>query len=294
MTTAEAIDPLGTQPRGERIKNRLFQAGLIFSVCVGVFSLATLIIQVVVKGWPRLNQDVIFHFPSGIPDQAGAQSAIMGTLWVISVTAAVTIPLGVGAAIYLEEYADKTRWWNRAIELNIQNLAAVPSIVYGILGLGFLVRGIGLGQVVLAAGLTLALLVLPIIIISTREAIRAVPNSIRQGSMALGATKWQTVRRQVLPASIPGIATGTILALSRAIGEAAPLVLLGGLTFITFNPEGLDSAFTVLPIQIFNWISRPQEEYKILAAAAIVVMLGILLLMNATAIYIRNRYQRRW
>jgi phosphate transport system permease protein len=292
MTTANAT--MGSQPRGDRIKDALFKGGLILSLLVGVFSLITLIIQVVVKGWPRLNQDVVFHFPSGIPDSAGAQSAVMGTLWVISVTAITTIPLGIGAAIYLEEYADKTRWYNRAIELNIQNLAAVPSIVYGILGLGFLVRGIGLGQVVLAAGLTLALLVLPIIIISSREAIRAVPNSIRQGAMALGATKWQTVYRQVLPAAVPGMATGTILALSRAIGEAAPLILLGGLTFITFNPEGLDSAFTVLPIQIFNWISRPQEEFKVLAAAAIVVMLAILLLMNAAAIYIRNRYQRRW
>jgi phosphate transport system permease protein len=295
VTAASATAaPLGKQPRSERIKNRLFQAGLLFSLAVGILSLVTLIVQVLAEGWPRLNQDLIFHFPSGNPAIAGAQSAIMGTLWVIVVTAVVTIPLGVGAAIYLEEYADKTRWYNRAIELNIQNLAAVPSIVYGILGLAFIVRGIGLGQVVLAAGLTLALLVLPIIIISSREAIRAVPNSIRQGAMALGATKWQTIQRQILPAAVPGIATGTILALSRAIGEAAPLILLGGLTFITFNPEGLDSAFTVLPIQIFNWISRPQEEYKILAAAAIVVMLGILLLMNATAIYIRNRYQRRW
>jgi phosphate transport system permease protein len=179
--------------------------------------------------------------------------------------------------------------------LNIQNLAAVPSIVYGILGLAFFARGFfHLGQTVLAAGLTLALLVLPIVIIASREAIRAIPNAIREGALALGATKWQMVRRQVLPAAIPGIATGTILALSRAIGEAAPLILLGGLTFITFNPESLNSPFSVLPVQIFNWISRPQEEFKVLAAAAIVVMLVLLLAMNAGAIYLRNRYQKKW
>jgi phosphate transport system permease protein len=218
----------------------------------------------------------------------------MGTVWVVGICGLVTVPVGVGAAIYLEEYADPTRWYNRLLEVNIQNLAAVPAIVYGILGLGFLVRGIGLGQVVLAAALTLSLLVLPIVIIASRQAIRAVPNSIRLGSLALGATRWQTIRRQVLPSAVPGIATGSILALSRAIGEAAPLILLGGLTFITFNPTGLDSAFTVLPIQIFNWISRPQEEFRVLAAAAIVVLLVILLVMNSAAILIRSRYQRKW
>ena len=286
---------LTTQPRGDRIQGRLFQFAMLMSLAVGIVSLATLIIQVLLKGSGRLNSDVLTQFPSGLPDNAGAQSAIFGTLWVIGIVALVTIPIGVGAAIYLEEYADRERWWNRAIELNIQNLAAVPSIVYGILGLAFLVRGFAnLGQTVLAGALTLSLLVMPIVIISAREAIRAVPSSIRQGSYALGATQWQTIRRQVLPGAIPGMATGSILALSRAIGEAAPLVLLGALTFITFNPEGLDSAFTVLPIQIFNWISRPQEEFRVLAAAAIVVLLVILLAMNATAVYLRNRFQRKW
>ena len=284
--------------RGERrsdIKGTLFQAALLLSVAVGLITLTVLLVQVVIDGAPRLNQNLIFHFPSGNPELAGAQSAIMGTIWIIGIVAATCIPIGVGAAIYLEEYADEDRWYNRAIEINIQNLAAVPSIVYGILGLAFLVRGFGnLGQVVLAGGLTLSLLVLPIVILSAREAIRAVPSSIRQGSLALGATKWQTIRHQVLPASIPGIATGTILALSRAIGEAAPLVLLGALTFITFNPDGLNSAFTVLPIQIFNWISRPQEEFKVLAAAAIVILLALLLAMNSVAIFLRNRYQRKW
>jgi phosphate transport system permease protein len=277
------------------VRGRLFQAALFFSLTVGIVTLAALITDVVIEGWPRLNLDLLSNFPSGLPDKAGAQSAIFGTIWVIGVVAATCLPVGIGAAIYLEEYANKDAWYNRLIEINIQNLAAVPSIVYGILGLAFLVRGFAdLGQVVLAGGLTLSLLVLPIVIISAREAIRAVPDSIRQGSMALGATKWQTVRRQVLPAAIPGMATGAILALSRAIGEAAPLVLLGALTFITFNPNSLDSAFTVLPIQIFNWISRPQDEFKVLAAAAIVVLLVILLAMNAAAIYLRNRYQRKW
>ncbi len=279
----------------ERVLGGLFRAVLFVSLAVGILTLAWLIASILIEGWPRLNQDVLFHFPSGDPELAGAQSAIMGTIWVVGLTALITIPLGVGAALYLEEYADRERWWNRLIELNIQNLAAVPSIVYGILGLAFFVRGfLGLGQTVLAAALTLSLLVLPIVIISSREAIRAVPDSIRQGSLALGATQWQTIWRQVVPAAIPGMATGSILALSRAIGEAAPLVLLGGLTFITFNPEGLDSAFTVLPIQIFNWISRPQEEFHVVAAAAIIVLLVLLVAMNAAAILLRNKYQRKW
>jgi phosphate transport system permease protein len=284
----------GRAPR-DRVEGRLFAIAMFLSLAIAILSLVTLIVQVLVEAWPRLNSDLISNFPSSLPDNAGIQSALFGTLWVMGVVAVTCIPIGIGAALYLEEYADKERWYNRLIELNIQNLAAVPSIVYGILGLAFLVRGFAdLGQTVLAAGLTLSLLVLPIVIIASREAIRSVPTSIRQGSMALGATQWQTIRRQVLPAAIPGIATGTILALSRAIGEAAPLVLLGGLTFITFNPEGLDSQFTVLPIQIFNWISRPQEEFKVLAAAAIVVLLLLLIAMNAFAIFLRNRYQRKW
>jgi phosphate transport system permease protein len=287
--------PIGHLPRGDRIRDVLFKGALLFSLALGLITLLVLVADVIIEGAPRLNADLFTSFPSGLPAKAGAQSAIFGTIWVIALTGLISVPLGVGAAIYLEEYADRTRWWNRVIELNIQNLAAVPSIVYGILGLAFLVRGFAdLGQTVLAGALTLALLVLPIVIIASREAIRAVPNSIRQAALALGATKWQTIRGQVLPAAVPGIATGTILALSRAIGEAAPLVLLGALTFITFNPEGLDSAFTVLPIQIFNWISRPQEDFKVLAAAAIVVLLGILLVMNTAAILLRNRYQRKW
>jgi phosphate transport system permease protein len=281
---------------GDRRKARAFQALMFFSLAVGIITLAVLLVQVLVEGWPRLNTDLLTRFPSRRPANAGAQSAIFGTIWLMGIVMVTSIPLGFGAAIYLEEYADPKRWYNRLIELNIQNLAAVPSIVYGILGLAFLARGpLGLGRTLLAGGLTLTLLVLPIVIISGREAIRAVPNSIRQASLALGATKWQTVRRQVLPAAIPGMATGTILGLSRAIGETAPLILLGALTFVTFNPDSLTSQFTALPIQIFNWISRPQAEFKVLAAAAIVVLLVVLLAMNSLAIWLRNRYyQRRW
>ncbi|MGH3130108.1 MAG: phosphate ABC transporter permease PstA, partial [Gaiellaceae bacterium] len=206
---------------------------------------------------------------------------------------AFTIPIGVGTALYLEEYADRDRWYNRLLEVNIQNLAAVPSIVYGILGLAFLVRGLGLGRVLLAGALILTLLVLPTVIIAARESIRAVPGSIRQGGLALGATKWQVIWRQVLPAAVPGIATGSILALSRAIGETAPLILIGALTYVAFNPTLLGD-FTALPIQIFQWTSRPQHEFKLLAAAAIIVLLAILLTVNAFAIWLRNRYQKRW
>jgi phosphate transport system permease protein len=282
------------QRLGGRIKGYLFQLALLFSLVIGIVTLGALLAQVVVEGWPRLNLDLLRHFPSSRPLRAGAQSAIFGTIWLMGIVMVTAIPVGFGAAIYLEEYANPKRWYNRLIELNLQNLAAVPSIVYGILGLGIIARGLGLGRTLLTGGLTLTLLVLPIVIIAGREAIRAVPNSIRQGSLALGATKWQTIWRQVLPGALPGMATGTILALSRAIGETAPLILLGGLTFITFNPDGLRSQFSALPIQIFNWISRPQAEFKVLAAAAIVVLLAVLLAMNALAIWLRNRYQKRW
>ncbi len=294
MTQVNHPISLGRSRRATRVKNEAFRLVLLAAFAVGVVALVVLLVDVVTSGMPRLDRRLLERFPSSLPGRAGARSAIMGTIWVVGLTAAFCLPVGVGAAVYLEEFADRNRWYNRLIELNIQNLAGVPSIVYGILGLGFLVRGLGFGPTVLAAALTLSLLVLPIVVIATREAIRSVPNSIRQASLALGATEWQTVRRQVLPAAVPGMATGAILALSRAIGEAAPLLLVGGLTFITFDPTGLDSAFTVLPIQIFNWVSRPQAEFKVLAAAAIVVLLAILLAMNSVAIWVRNRYQRKW
>ncbi|CAN5122274.1 phosphate ABC transporter permease PstA [soil metagenome] len=284
----------GQRSLRSRLAERGFATLLLASLAVALLTLVALLADAVTEGAPRLDADLFLQFPSSLPQFAGAQSAITGTIWVMVIVAATCVPLGVGAAIHLEEYADKERWYNRLVELNIQNLAAVPSIVYGILGLAFLARGLDLGFTLIAGALTLSLLVLPVVIIASREAIRAVPNSIRAGALALGATRWQTVRKQVLPAAVPGIATGTILALSRAIGEAAPLLLLGALTFVTFNPTGLNSPFTVLPIQIFNWTSQPQDEFRVLAAAAIVVLLGILLAMNSLAIWLRNRYGRRW
>jgi phosphate transport system permease protein len=277
--------------------NRAFPWLLIACIAASFALLATLLVDVAIDGLGRVSLSFITDYASYVADQAGIRAALLGTLWLMVVCAAFIIPVGVATAIYLEEYADERRWWNRVIEVNIQNLAAVPSIVYGILGLAFLVRGpLQLGNVVLAGGLTLGLLVLPVVIIAGREAIRAVPPSIREGSMALGATQWQTIWRQVLPAAIPGIATGVILALSRAIGETAPLIMVGAATFVAFDPD-LSSAFTALPIQIFDWISRPSNavnDYASLAAGAIVVLMVLLLGMNAIAIWLRNRYEQRW
>jgi phosphate transport system permease protein len=279
--------------RGRRLRGALFRAFLYASILIGFLLLGTLLVDVFQKGIPYLDGILLTEPPSASPEKAGARPAILGTIYLMLLLIAFIVPLGVGTAIYLEEYANKERWYNRLLEVNIQNLAAVPSIVYGILGLAFLVRGLGLGRVLLAGALILTLLVLPILIIAGREAIRAVPDSIRQGAYALGATQWQTIWRQVLPAALPGIATGSILAVSRAIGETAPLLLVGALTYVAFDPTILGS-FTVLPIQIFQWTARPQEEFKLLAAAAIILLLAILLTMNAVAIWLRNRYQRRW
>jgi phosphate transport system permease protein len=286
---------LGEIPVRKRVEENLFRLLLFVSLSVGIAALVWLIISVLTEGWPRLDSRLWENYPSSRPERAGAKSALWGSIWVVGLTGLMTIPVGVGAAVYLEEFARKDRWYNRLIEVNIQNLAAVPSIIYGILGLAFIVRGsLSLGRVVLAGGLILALLVLPVVIIASREAIRAVPPSIRDGSLALGATELQTVGRQVLPAAIPGIATGVILALSRAIGEAAPLLMVGALTFVHFTPDGLGSPFSALPVQIFQWISRPQDEFRTLAAAAIVLLMVMLLSMNAIAIFVRNRYQKRW
>ena len=280
-----------------RVGDLVFKLALQTCFLIGFAVLAALLLWVVVKGWDRLDSRLWTEMPTGRVsriDQAGVQSAITGTLWVIGLTALFCIPTGVFAAIYLEEYANRERWYNRLLELNIQNLAGVPSIVFGILGLGLIARQFGLGFTVITASIVLSLLVLPVVIIATREAIRAVPQSIRHASYALGATKWQTVSRQVLPAAVPGIATGSILALSRAIGEAAPLIVLGAVSFITFNPDGLRSRYTVLPIQIFGYIGKSQSEYVELAAAAIVLLLAIVLLMNSVAIFLRNKFQKRW
>jgi phosphate transport system permease protein len=280
------------RPRGRWV-GRLFYGFLLFSLVLGFATLGALLVQVFLEGYKWVDLVLFLEPPSADPLIAGAEPAILATIFLGVLLILFTVPLGVGTAIYLEEYADRERWYNRLLEVNIQNLAAVPSIVYGILGLAFLVRGIGLGRVLLAGAMILTLLVLPTVIIAAREAIRAVPDSIRQGAYALGATKWQVVWRQVLPAATPGIATGSILATSRGLGETAPLLLVGALTYVSFNPTLL-SEFTALPVQIYQWVSRPQEEFRTLAAAAIIVLLGILLTLNATAIWIRNRYERRW
>jgi phosphate transport system permease protein len=292
---AEAVDRPTTS---RRLKDGVFRVGLLACLGLAILLLGVLLWDVATDGVDRLSWDFISSFASINADQAGIQAALTGTLWLMAVCAAFIIPVGVATAIYLEEYADNTKWYNRLIEVNIQNLAAVPSIVYGILGLAFLVRGpLSLGPVILAGGLTLGLLVLPVVIIAGREAIRAVPPSIREGSMALGATQWQTIWRQVLPAAVPGIATGVILSLSRAIGETAPLIVVGAATFVAFNPEGLDSNFTAMPIQIFDWISRPSNDvndYRPLAAAAILLLMILLVAMNSVAIWLRNRYEQKW
>ncbi len=275
----------------------LFKLALQVCLLIGFAFLVTLIGYAVYRGWDRLDSRLWTLMPKGIVsrvDESGVQSAITGTLWVIVMTALISLPTGILSAVYLEEYADNNRWYNRLLELNIQNLAGVPSIVFGILGLGIIARAFGLGFSVITASIVLSLLVLPVVIMSSREAIRAVPQSIRQGSYALGASKWQTTYRQVLPAAIPGMATGAILALSRAIGEAAPLLLLGAVSFIKFNPDGVDSEYTVLPIQIYNLIRSSQTEFQTIGWAAIVLLLAILLLLNSAAILIRNKFSKRW
>jgi phosphate transport system permease protein len=253
--------------------------------------LGMLLWQVTSLGLPWLDTQFLSSFPSRFPEKAGIKSALYGTLWLVSLTAAFAIPVGALAAVYLEEYAKPTRL-NETININIANLAGVPSIVYGILGLAIFVRFMALERSVVSGALTMSLLILPVIIIASKEAIKAVPSSLRQAAFAVGATRWQVIRAHVLPAASPGILTGVILALSRAIGETAPLIMIGALTYVAFVPEGPMDEFTALPIQIFNWTSRPQEEFHQLASAGIIVLLGVLLLMNALAVFIRYRASR--
>jgi phosphate transport system permease protein len=269
-----------------------FQCAALVVLVLALAALAVLVATVWRDGADRLDARFLTSFPSRRAESAGIYHAIVGSLWVIGLTAALAVPIGVAAAVYLEEYGGRSAL-ARFIELNIANLAAVPSIIYGLLGLGLFVRAMGMGRSVLAGAATLALLALPVVILSTREALRTVPASIREGSYALGATRWQTVWHQVLPMALPGILTGLILALSRAIGETAPLIMIGALTYVPFAPDSVWSAFTVLPIQIFNWVSRPQAVFKANAAAGILVLLALLLTMNAAAIVLRDRYQRR-
>jgi phosphate transport system permease protein len=284
--------------RARRLKDSGFRWLLVACILASALLLGTLLYDVIRDGASKLSLDFLVSQPSRLAtriDSAGLASALWGTVWLMATCAAFIVPVGVATAIYLEEYADSSRWYNRLIEVNIQNLAAVPSVVYGLLGLAFLVRGpLSLGRVVLAGALTLGLLVLPVVIIAGREAIRAVPSSIREGALALGATKWQTIWRQVLPASIPGIATGVILALSRAAGETAPLLVVGAAGFVAFNPDGVLSEFTALPIQIYVWSTDANPEFKALAAGGILVLMILIVLMNSAAIWLRNRFERKW
>jgi phosphate transport system permease protein len=270
----------------------LFQLLSLLTLVVALTALGALVYDIVSDGASRLSWAFITNIASRNADQAGVYHALMGSIWVIALTGALALPVGVAAAIYLEEYGTRSRM-ARFIELNIANLAAVPSIIYGLLGLGLFVRLMSMGQSVMAGAATLALLALPVVILSTREALRTVPNSVREGSYALGATKWQTIWNQVLPMALPGVLTGLILALSRAIGETAPLITIGALTYIPFAPDSVWSKFTVLPIQVFNWVSRPQAEFRTNAAAGILVLLALLLSMNAIAIIVRDRTQRQ-
>ncbi len=281
---------------GEAATSGFFSVLMYGAVGVAFVGLAAIIWDFAGDGLGVLSWDFLTSFPSRvIPANSGIESAIVGTIYLMLICAVLVVPLGVMTAVYLEEYADGTRWFNRLIEVNIQNLAGVPSVVYGILGLAFIVRGpLSLGPVLLAGGITLALLVLPVVIIVAREAIRAVPPSIREGSLALGATHWQTIWKQVLPGSIAGIATGVILALSRAIGETAPLLVVGAGVSLRFNPESLTSDFTALPIQICAWTQDPNQEFVARAAGAICVLMIILLAMNSIAIWLRNRYEQKW
>ncbi|MSO45797.1 MAG: phosphate ABC transporter permease PstA [Acidobacteria bacterium] len=275
-----------------RVLDLLFQGLALLILILALGALAALVADVWSDGAARLSWDFMTGFPSRRAENAGIWHALSGSVLVIVVTGVLAVPIGIASAIYLEEYATRNLL-ARIIEINITNLAAVPSIIYGLLGLGLFVRAMGMGRSVLAGASTLALLVLPVIILSTREALRSVPPSIREGSYALGATKWQTVWFQVLPVALPGILTGVILALSRAIGETAPLISIGALTFVAFAPDSLWSPFTVLPIQIFNWVSRPQVAFQANAAAGILVLLALLLTLNAAAIWLRDRYQKK-
>ncbi len=281
-----------SQLLARRRVNVAFVAVCFAATLIGIFFLVVLLKEVWTQGAGWLSLDFLNNFPSRFPEQAGLKSALFGTLWVIGLTALFSFPVGVGAAIYLEEYAPR-HWITGIIQINISNLAGVPSIVYGLLGLALFVRILAFDRSVLAGALTMSLLILPIIIITSQESLRAVPSSIREAAYAVGANRWQVIWEHVLPYAIPGILTGTILAMSRAIGEAAPMITIGALTFIAYVPEGPMDGFTVLPIQIFNWASRPQAEFQNIAAAGIIVLLIVLVSMNAAAVLLRSYYRGR-
>ncbi|MDX2065753.1 MAG: phosphate ABC transporter permease PstA [Fimbriimonadaceae bacterium] len=275
-----------------KFKSGLFGALCMFAVLVAAAVLIGLLWTIFQGGIGKVTPQFLTSFPSRLPNQAGVKAAIYGSLWVVGLTAVISIPIGIAAAVYLEEYKIRDSKLSSFIQLNISNLAGVPSIVYGLLGLEVFVRAAKLDRSVLAGALTMSLLILPMIIIVTQEALRAVPRTIREASYGLGATRWQTIRFQVIPAALPGIMTGIILSLSRAIGESAPLITIGAVTFISFTPNSPASKFTVLPIQIFDWTSRPQKGFQEAAAGAIVVLIALLLVLNSAAILIRARARR--
>ena len=281
-----------TNLKNNRIKDKIFSFWGIICTLIGLVLLALFIGYILKEGFTRIDWDFITSLPSRRASKSGIYTALLGSIWVLFLTVLIAVPIGVGAGIYLEEY-NKKNWLSNLLEINIANLAGVPSIVYGLLGLEIFSRILGFGGSLLTGSLTLSLLVLPIVIVSTREAIKAVPGSIKDASMALGASKWQTIWNQVLPASIGGILTGVILAISRAIGETAPLIVIGALAYVPFIPKSPMDEFSVLPIQIYNWISRPQKEFIINAAAAIIILLLVTFLMNAIAVYYRNKWQKK-
>lgn len=296
-------DPAGQSPsittgsspsvRRKVLAGKLFGLVCLAAIGIGLVTLAILMSDAIADGWRGLKPSFFTSFPSRIPEKAGIRSALFGTLYMIGLVIGMVFPIGVGGAIYLEEYSRKN-WFSRLVEVNVQNLAAVPSIVYGLLGLGLFVRGLHLGQSILAGAMTMSLLVLPIVVIAGREAIRAVPPSMREAAYGLGASKWQVTTRTVLPAALPGILTGVILAISRAIGEAAPLITIGALSYVAFQPRSVMDDFTVLPIQIFNWISRPQAGFHSAAASAIIVLLAVTIGFNALAVWLRGRLRRKF
>ena len=281
-----------TNAQKNRIIDKSFQVFGLVCTFFGLAILAILIYNIIIEGAARIDWDFLKDLPSRRPQKAGIYTAVMGTIWILVLTTMIAFPIGVGAGIYLEEYAKKTKLAS-LLEINIANLAGVPSIIYGLLGLEIFVRIFGLGGSVLAGSLTLSLLILPIIIVATREALKAVPSSIKDASMALGASKWQTIWNQTLPASIGGVLTGVILAISRAIGETAPLIVVGALAYVPFAPSSPMDEFTVMPIQIFNWVSRPQHGFAVNASAAIIVLLLITFMMNGIAVYFRNKWQKK-
>lgn len=285
--------PALTTTRRSRLREQALKGVLLLTLLATLMALLVIIVDLAVDGAGRISSEFITGFDSRFADQAGLLPALIGTIWLLFLTAALTVPIGIGTALYLNEYARPGRI-TRLLELNISTLAGVPSVVYGLLGLVVFVRGMEMGRTLIAGALTLSLLLLPLVIVAAREAVRAVPDSLRHASLACGATRWTTVRRVVLPAALPGIMTGLILSLARAIGETAPLLTIGALTYITFVPKQPLDQFTALPIQIYNWLSRPQPEFHDAAAAGILVLLGLLLVMNAAAIIIRAKSDTRW